>query len=310
MYSGQRFVDLVNSNAELSWRAALSNKWEGMPWASVRSLMGAWPERSHVPANPSFASSMSIPTTFDARTAFKECSAVIGHIDDQSACGSCWAVSTAAVVSDRLCIAKALRNISISASDLMSCCGECGNGCEGGWPSAGFHYFSNTGLVTGGDYGDKTTCQPYPLPPCEHHNSATTYQPCPHTEYDTPTCHKVCQPSYANSWTPDIRNGGETTQSSTIREIQENIVKHGSMVMTFSVYEDFLSYKSGVYTHLHGSYAGGHAVRVIGWGVESGVDYWLIANSWNEDWGDKGYFKIKRGVNECGIENDVTGVIF
>ena len=49
---------------------------------------------------------------------------------------------------------------------------------------------------------------------------------------------------------------------------------------------------------------GGHAVKLVGWGKEdsSGDEYWLIANSWTTNWGDKGFFKILRGTNECGIE--------
>jgi cathepsin B len=31
------------------------------------------------------------------------------------------------------------------------------------------------------------------------------------------------------------------------------------------------------------------------------MDYWLVANSWNEDWGSNGFFKIQRGNDECGI---------
>lgn len=45
---------------------------------------------------------------------------------------------------------------------------------------------------------------------------------------------------------------------------------------------------------------------MIGWGVENGAKYWLIANSWNMDWGDKGLIKILRGENHCGIESEVV----
>ena len=55
-----------------------------------------------------------------------------------------------------------------------------------------------------------------------------------------------------------------------------------------------------------GDFLGGHAVKIIGWGVEDGTPYWLVANQWNESWGDKGLFKILRGNNECGFEEDVV----
>ena len=44
--------------------------------------------------------------------------------------------------------------------------------------------------------------------------------------------------------------------------------------------------KSGVYQHVSGSYLGGHAIKLLGWGVDkaTGAPYWLCANSWNEDW--------------------------
>jgi len=63
----------------------------------------------------------------------------------------------------------------------------------------------------------------------------------------------------------------------------------------------------GVYQHESGGELGGHAIRILGWGEENGTPYWLVANSWNYDWGDKGYFKILAGSDECGIESGVVG---
>lgn len=86
----------------------------------------------------------------------------------------------------------------------------------------------------------------------------------------------------------------------------QEIYKNGPVEAAFMVYEDFVTYKSGVYHHVSGSMLGGHAIKILGWGVENGVKYWLVANSWNTSWGDNGYFKILRGSDECGIEDRVS----
>lgn len=75
------------------------------------------------------------------------------------------------------------------------------------------------------------------------------------------------------------------------------------MTAAFTVYEDFLTYKSGVYSHSTGSALGGHAIKVIGWGNQDGEDYWLAVNSWNRTWGDQGTFKIKMG--DSGIDRQM-----
>lgn len=63
---------------------------------------------------------------------------------------------------------------------------------------------------------------------------------------------------------------------------------------------------TGVYQHVTGSALGGHAIRILGWGIEKGTPYWLIANSWNSDWGDNGYVRILQGKDECGIESSIS----
>merc|ERR1712194_511776 len=88
--------------------------------------------------------------------------------------------------------------------------------------------------------------------------------------------------------------------------IQQAIMAGGPVGTAFTVCSDFENYASGIYHHVSGSMAGGHAVKFVGWGVEKGEKYWKVANSWNPYWGEKGYFRIRRGNNEGGIEDQAV----
>lgn len=88
-----------------------------------------------------------------------------------------------------------------------------------------------------------------------------------------------------------------------VASIMREVMTNGPVEVTFEAYADFASYKSGVYQHVAGGLLSGHAVRLLGWGKENGVPYWLLANTWGPNWGEKGFFKFLRGRNECGIES-------
>ena len=91
--------------------------------------------------------------------------------------------------------------------------------------------------------------------------------------------------------------------------MQRDLLANGPISVAFQVFSDFHSYSSGVYTRTAaGQLDGGHAVKVVGWGVDAaGGDYWTVANSWGPSWGMHGYFNIARGKNECGIEQTPAG---
>ena len=158
-----------------------------------------------------------------------------------------------------------------------------------------------------GGYGDKNTCQPYFLPPCDHHVSGS-YGVCPET-VDTPECVKDCKDGNNVDYKSDLIKAYSVYSVFGEENIKQEIFESGSVEASFSVYEDFLTYKSGVYKHILGGYVGCHAIKILGWGIENGIKFWLCANSWNNEWGDNGFFKILRGNNECGIEEVAFGGI-
>lgn len=236
-----------------------------------------------------------IPQQFDSREEWPNCP-TIREIRDQGSCGSCWAFGAVESMSDRVCIhSNATVHVRLSSDDLVACCWTCGMGCNGGFPGAAWHYWVRKGIVSGGAYGSNQGCRPYEIPPCEHHVNGTRPS-CTGDDNKTPKCVHQCESSYNVPYAKDKNFGQKAySVSSKVNEIQTEILNNGPVEGAFTVYEDLLHYKSGVYRHVTGNELGGHAIRILGWGVEDNTPYWLIANSWNSDWGDNGTFKIVRG---------------
>jgi len=296
--TSQNMVNHVNS-LKTTWTASADQgpMIGGMTVNQARRLMGALPAKDG-PRNPRIThqkEALAIPDEFDSREQWPQCW-TIQQIRDQSACGSCWAFAAVESISDRYCVSGVAANLSISAQDLNSCCDSCGAGCGGGYPASAWAYWAHTGLSS-------EKCDPYSLPSCDHHLPNSTH-PCPENEYNTPKCVKKCVDG--ETWKDTIHTGKNINSASGEADIQAEIFKNGPVETAFTVYADFPAYKSGVYQQTSDQVLGGHAVKFVGWGVENNTKYWLVANSWNVHWGAEGFFKIIRGVNECGIEDEVN----
>ena len=213
-----------------------------------------------------------LPSSFDWRD---QLAGAVHPIRDQKQCGSCWAFAATEAHSDRLFIhSQGAVDVVLSPQDMVSC-DPWDLGCNGGILSFAWSYIKNTGVVA-------DACIPYT-------SGDGTVASCP----------KQCTGS--GPWTK-YKCDGNVVSSSGPDRIQSDIFANGPVETGFTVYEDFMSYKSGIYVHTAGAQLGGHAVKIIGWGTaDDGTQYWICANSWGTSWGEDGFFNIAFG--QCGIDS-------
>ena len=107
---------------------------------------------------------------------------------------------------------------------------------------------------------------------------------------------------------PGTTSTDKTKPQGSEFNIRKEIYKWGPCTSGIMVYQDFIDWNGkGIYKYDGISQkVGGHAIVLMGWGEENGTKYWIVRNSWGNDWGDKGYFKILRGINHCEIEENVV----
>ncbi|KAI1705031.1 papain family cysteine protease domain-containing protein [Ditylenchus destructor] len=293
-------VEEINKKNNGRWRAEFNERFALLELEHKKRMAGTISRKSRDDTKNSTPSVNSqqpnahfgVPSIFDSRTKWSQCAPFMNNIRDQSNCGDCWAVSSGSVLTDRRCIARAKQE-----ADVMTCSKGApdGNGCDGGYVDKAFAYMVSKGVLTGTNYTWGAGCKPYPFP--------ETGGP-----YHAGNCSSTCSTS-SNDYSRTkminytaLYDGSSTYEQQMMQEIYNN----GPVVAVMVVYEDLYYYSSGVYAHTNGSNLGSHAVRVMGWGNLNGVDYWLVANSWGTSWGQNGWFYIERGVNEVGIESEIT----
>jgi cathepsin B len=299
-------IEQVNA-ANVGWTAAVNTRFTDEGLAKAGSLMGSrYPSDGFELPKKITPVNVQLPSFWDSTLQFPQCPS-IGDIWDQSACASCYVIATVMSAADRVCIAtNGTFTARLSAEQMVGCCKTCGNGCAEGFPAYAWAWMSSHGIVTGGPYGDFDYCSSYSLAPCEHHSKGQF--PSCGSPAKTPICPTKCDAN--TSWpAPFDQDRVKFKQAYQVgsddASIQNEIMQHGSVTAQMNVYSDFLHYKGGVYQAVGGEDLGGHAVRIYGFGEESGKPFWLVANSWNRDWGVNGTFKILRG--NCGINLGVYG---
>jgi len=286
-FSNKALIEEINAK-NVGWRAGVNY----VDDRTAEQMKFGWKKESEkrLPGKPSIDASLAIPTSFTAATNWPNCK-TIGTIYNQARCGSCWAFGGVEAAQDRFCISsKGSFNEALSFAQVVEC-DQMADGCEGGSNYAVWTFLSDNGIVT-------NACYPYYVPTC-----APPQQPCLNF-VPTPNCWSNNTCVTGATW--QLYKIGNTYNLDSVADMQRDIMTKGPIESCFSVYEDFLQYKSGVYQHTSGAYLGGHCVKIQGWGVENGTPYWLVNNQWTTYWGDNGQFKILRGSNECGFESDVA----
>ena len=266
-FINQEEVDFLKANAPFEVYEPEENPFRDYTEEQIRDLFTVqleYPEGIEVEEEEDDA-----PESFDFRTQWPDC---VGEIRNQASCGSCWAFSGAVAFQQRLCIAGGDK-VVLSPQDSVSC-DKANLGCQGGYLPRTWNYYKTTGLVT-------ENCFPYT-------SQKGTVEAC------------ITECKDGSEWKKYKISDYSSFRG--VNAIRKEILENGPVQTGFTVYNDFMSYKSGIYKHVSGSALGGHAVIIIGWGVEEGVEYWIAQNSWDKNWGENGYFRIKTG--ECGFDSN------
>jgi len=233
----------------------------------------------------------TLPTSFDWRNASGGRN-FIEPVMDQSDCGSCYMVATLRMLSARHKIAINNSNAEPFSINFPLHCSEYNQGCKGGYAFLASKWSEDVGLLP-------ESCAPYDVAgSCQIQCDPRTLK----KRYHATNHH------YVGGW----------YGNSSSAEMMLELYQKGPLVVSFEPTDDFMFYSGGVFTSLQTGVPApleasnnewqqvDHAVLLVGWGEEVGQKYWIVQNSWADDWGENGFFRIARDINDSGIESIVV----
>jgi len=275
-----KFIENMNS-ANLTWTLG-HNAFSGMNSEEFNKYMGLNNKliysKNLITVNESEQLNLfALPESWDWRT-----KGVVSNIRDQGQCGSCWAFSGTSTLESATAIKTGVLN-DLSEQQGVDCStireGWQDMGCNGGW------YYDLWSYVTANGGLTLESCYPY--------TSGVTTK--------TGTCQKTCKPE----------SGTKILSQVTVTPYSDSNMLNALYINPVSVAIEadtkvFQLYKSGVFSDAGCGTTLDHAVVLVGWGTESGLDYYILRNSWGTSWGESGYMKLARGSEYgksgmCGV---------
>ena len=196
----------------------------------------------------------------------------VSSVKNQQQCGSCWAFSSVESIEGAWAI-KHNKLYNLSEQQLVDCSQSYGNnGCNGGNMDFAFNYVIDNGICTNKSY--------------------------PYTAQDMGQCNQSCNKVVSISNYTNVLQNNEHTLEKAVLLNPVSVAIQGNK-------RSFQLYKSGIYNDLECGYELDHGVLLVGYGKENKQKYWIVKNSWGSDWGENGYIRILKNINDtrglCGI---------
>lgn len=238
-------------------------------------LLGALTDRlgagrsSRAASSPGLPDPSELPAAFDWRN--RDGVNYVTPVRYQGLCGSCWAFASIAALESQALRAGLSPVVADDLSEqIILSCGDAG-GCGGGYIDAAAEFLNTSGTAP-------ETCYPYTARNGRCENACADWE---------------SDPVKIDGW--HFVSAGRTA---SVDRLKQELYAYGPLVTLLQVFTDFYYYDRGVYSHVWGgceSDSGecGHGVLIVGW--DDAEEAFIVKNSWDEDWGEDGFFRIAYG---------------